>query len=95
MIEITKGTLVRVSKDLTETYSRYGRSSNGEMDRMKGGIFRVYESHGRRATIRNPEAPKNKYMVFTFHIGDLEVIASKYKEPEPKVFEFDISHLDI
>ena len=87
-----KGMLVRVTGDLVETYGTYGRSSDGAMDRMKNNIFPIKDIVGRRIMIKNPESKK---MLFTFCKSDLTIVAGDYKEPKPKIFEFDINHLDI
>ena len=87
------GMLVRITGDLVETYGRYGRSSNGEMERMKGNVYPVKHV---KSQARILIAESEDGFGYTFHPEDLTIVSDiEVKEPDPIIFEFDSRHLDI
>jgi len=100
--QLVKGMIVRIKKDLSKTYSAFGRSSNGEMERMKGKHFPIFDFGGIRKSSQTAIKIKDSVIKFPFifHVDDIEVCDvdlydDNIKIEYPKPVTFNPTHLDI
>jgi hypothetical protein len=81
------GQTILIGSDLTESYNAFGRPSNGEMEKMKGKIYRVKKSYCNEVIIKS----KDNDFCYTFHYKDIcEPPDVKVTYPEPVHFNPEI-----
>jgi len=88
-----KGMIVRIKKNLAKTYSDFGRSSDGEMDQMRGKSFVIDGKGGDQNSIKIKSPTKN--FTYTFHADDVELYDDNVEIKYPKPETFNPVLLDI